>query len=154
MPFGPEMEAAILALGVVQGELPNVLDAAINDVAENILDGVMEAWPVYGGPRPPSRRAEDKVPKRKASKPHSKTLWRILKPEKLKISIVNTAEYASYVHAAGDKGGPPGLGDRLMEAVIAEVRNDPLDFVSDRVAKLLNLPAEEVAAATEVGGAA
>jgi hypothetical protein len=153
MPFGPEMEAAITALGVVQGELPNVLDAAINDVAENILDGVMEAWPVYGGPQPPSRRAQAKVPKRKASKPHSKTLWRVLKPEKLKISIVNTAEYASYVHLAGDKGGPPGLADRLMEAAITAAQNDPLDFVSERIAALLGLPADE-AAALEAGGAA
>lgn len=153
MGFGPAMEAAILDVGIVSGELPNVLDAAINDAAENILTGVREAWPVYGGPKPPSR-AKGPVPKRKDGKPHSASLWRINKPAKLVVELVNTADYASHVHADERFGGPPGLGDRLVEAAIIEVGNDPLDFVSERVAALLNLPAEEVAAATEVGGAA
>ncbi len=133
MPFGPAMEQAILAVGVVQGELPNILDAAIMDAAENLRDGVREAWPVWKGPRP-------------AGKPHSRTLWKIERAAILQISIVNTASYASHVHATPKFGGPPGLGDRLLEAGITAIENDPLDFVSDRIASLLGIPVAEVQA--------
>lgn len=131
MPFGPAMEQAIEAVGVVSGELPNILDAAIMDAAENIRDGVREAWPVWAGPRP-------------AGKPHSRTLWAIEHPSPLVIALVNTADYASHVHADPKFGGPPGLGDRLIEAAVIEVQNDPLDFVSDRIAALLGIPVAEL----------
>jgi len=115
------MRAAIEAIGVAQGELDNVVRAALRDVGENVVATMRRDWPV-GVPRP--------------GHTHSAERWDVT-AQGDEVTIRNDADYASYVHHDPQHGGPVGLADRTVPALIEEVSQAPLEFVTQRVIDLL-----------------
>jgi hypothetical protein len=122
--FGQSIEDAIRAVGVVEAEIDNVIEAAIRDLCENLVQKWRTDWPR-------GARAEGET------KPHSAGLWRSIQDEKLKFRVVNTAEYAEWVHQTPKYGGPPGLAERLLEQDLRTIQAEPLAFVSERTAELI-----------------
>ena len=140
MGFGPEMKEAINRIGVAQGEVENVLEAALRDATENMkgayqgtnTDGAMsDAWPTD------NTRDEGT---------HSIALWDVIQKSKLKFSLVNTADYASFVwiKPPGPNSpnkhplkGPPGLFAKTIVPLVRAIQEDATDFISKEVADLL-----------------
>lgn len=126
-------------LGVVEGEIDNVLEAALRDIGQFIVDDLRDPggdWPRFGGPRPPSLRKDEKVPDRKG-RPHSGDLWMVQQPGKLEFIVVNDASYSSFVHVGHPRASVEvaafGLANVLIVDILDAVSEDPIAAVSDRV---------------------
>ena len=135
-------------LGVVEGEIDNIMEAALRDVGQFVLDVVSDPaeWPRYGvsaiDPSGPSlRNAKKPVPDR-AGRAHSGDLWRMEQPGKLDFFILNDAEYSSFVHVGHPRASPEvkafGLADVLLIETLDEVSEDPMAVVSDRILQALD----------------
>ena len=122
--FGAGLSHAIEALGVAEGEIDNVLEAALRDIAENVVRTMADSWPL-GERRTPSQMGV-----------HSADLWEARQIEKLIWEIRNNAGYATFVHSHPNQGGPPGLGDRVLPKLIDQIEDEPLRFVTARVFEL------------------
>ncbi len=120
----------IEGIGIVAGELDNIMEAALRDIGQLTVDETKANWPQFGGPRPPSLRANStKVPTRTI--PHSARRWRLVQSQKLMFTIVNDAKYTSFVHIK--KGHPNGLAADLITDILDEIAQDPLAALSDQV---------------------
>ena len=135
-----DLETEIRRLGIIQGELENLLEAALRDIAEEVVQvvsspvgGVIGGLSFSGWPR--GRRG---LPSQAG--PHSADLWTSGQISKLEWFIENTADYAEFVHRRTKFGGPPGLADRVLPALIDEAAIAPLDHVSARLLALLGAP--------------
>lgn len=118
-------------LGVAEGEIDNIAEAALRDLADHVALDMTAQWPRFGGARPPSERSNStRVPDRKG-RPHSGELWKAQQRGKLDFFVLNPAPYTSFVHI--DKGHPNGLAADLLPEIVSEVAAAPLDFISDRV---------------------
>ena len=123
--FGGALLDEIERLGTVAGEIDNVMEGAIRDIAESSVDDIKLLWP----------QGERKYPSQKG--PHSKGLWASVQREKLIFSIVNTADYASYVHNHPNQDGPPGLAERDLPGIIEENTGPDMVALSDAISALI-----------------
>jgi hypothetical protein len=123
--FGGGVEDLIRRFGVVQGEIDNVVAAALRDVGQAVVDTLAVDWPI-GERRYPSQMG-----------PHSADLWTVVEVGPLMFGIHNSADYIHFVHHEEKFGGPPGLAERVIPGLIAQVDDEPLALMSDRVLRLL-----------------
>lgn len=124
--FGDDIQKHIERLGLLKGEMPNIVEASLRDITENVSETMRRGWPLGRRKYPSDQR------------PHSAGLWSSEQRGKVVFVVVNTAEYASYVHNQPKYGGPPGLADRTIPDLVEEVQAAPLEFVSKRVVALLD----------------
>ena len=123
--FGDSITQAVTRMGVVQGEIDNVVGAAIRDIGENVVQTMSGSWPL----------GERRIPSQAGI--HSADRWEMRDVRKLAVEIHNSAPYAAFVHHEPQFGGPPGLADRVVPDLVQQAEADPLAFMSERVLALL-----------------
>lgn len=97
-----------LGLKVAEGQVQNVLEAAVRDVGEATLEHFRGSWPVDTG--------------------LSLSTWRFTQTG-LDGVISNDTDYTSFVHH--------GLADRLWDEAQAAINKDVVALLSERVTSLL-----------------
>ena len=123
--FGDAITQAVTRLGVVSGEIDNVVEATLRDVGDEVVGILQVDWP-RGDRSKPSQQGI-----------HSSDLWELQQPRKLAFAIHNSADYAVFVHHESQHGGPPGLADRVVPDLVKQVEAQPLAFMTERVFALL-----------------
>lgn len=101
-------EDAVSGLKVAEGEVGNVLEAALRDVGQSALEHFRGSWPVDTG--------------------RSLAGWQF-KQQGLNGTLFNVVPYTSFVHQ--------GLADRLWKEVMDAVEKDVTLLLSERVANLI-----------------
>jgi hypothetical protein len=116
------------ALEVAQGEIPNVLRAALRDLGEAVLEHVKVNWPIDTG--------------------DSLAAWTLVEVGAYvdmgvtSFTLENYAEhdgreYAEYVHTQVQYGGPVPLATRLITEAELGLQAGVEAYLSDRVLELL-----------------
>ena len=99
---------AVAGLEVAEGEVGNILEAALRDVGQSALEHFRGSWPVASG--------------------YSLSRWEF-KQSGLNGTLFNVVPYTSFVHH--------GLADRLWKDVTDAVEKDVTLLLSERVTSLL-----------------
>jgi len=100
---------AVAGLQAAEGEVANILQAALRDVGEAALDHFRQSWPVDTG--------------------LSLSTWRFEQVGANDGTLYNNTEYTSFVHE--------GLSDRLWHDVTRAVERDVRLLLSERVVNLI-----------------
>jgi len=120
--MGHKLNDSIKNIQVARGEIFNVVDAVLRDVAYGAKADIESEWPVAkedGGTSLAGFETE------RESNDVDKVTW----------SVVNDVDYVPYVHDEPKYGGPPGLIFRLVADI--EENKTVEDYISDGIASLL-----------------
>lgn len=139
--FGGQIEDEIRRLELAQGEIDNVVSAAIQTVAEDFLFAVSspEVWPIYAtdGPRPPSLRKNETVPSYATTPVRRKQQHSIDRWAKRRIpggwSVFNPAVYASLIH---DNKPAGNLVRREVAPVLEFIDAEGANLIRGRLTQL------------------
>jgi len=123
--FGPDITDIISQFDVAIGEVDNVHEAFLRDVSELVAQTMADNWPLGDRSKPWQQGI------------HSADLWTAAQIEQLVFEVQNSASYAQWVHHRAKYGGPPGLAERELPGILAQVEADPLAYATDRVLQLL-----------------
>ena len=125
--FGGSISDLISGLDEVQGEVVNLIDAALRDITELLVTDLADPanWP----------RGERRYPSQAG--PHSADLWQSTQLAPGRWELRNPATYAGWVHNQSAYGGPPGLAERQLPGLIDAVEEEPLAHVSRRILDLI-----------------
>lgn len=142
--FGAQLEDEIRRLEIVQGEVDNVVSAAVQAVAEDFLleAASPETWPVYAsdGPRPPSLRKDKIVPNYATTPVRRKQKHSIDRWAKRRIpggwAVFNPATYARYIH---DNKPAGNLVQRELAPILAFIEEEGVNNIRGHLTRLFGL---------------